>query len=197
MSSTDSRPNARNNNDTLMPAGRGGHTPSRPPSRKEAEEQEKYNHLYQRIYIVFRRGDVDFRLLAQHTGLPERRLRETILIRFNPDDTRQLLGHRPGACYTCNRKIPEAHLREPLCLICLESATKAIQSLFPEAAAQTAEAPEPASEQTPLPPTKQPEKDVVQDILNAPTPGSFVVDTRIPPQESIRHFGFQRLKARN
>ncbi len=92
------------------------------------EEKELYGTFYDRLYQALQEGRLDFSVIAEKTGLKERRLREALLYRLT-NEVIQLFGQKPGVCYVCQGRLYQPSTQEPLCLKCLNQTAHAAQSI--------------------------------------------------------------------
>ncbi|MGE0199527.1 MAG: hypothetical protein AB7P76_01020 [Candidatus Melainabacteria bacterium] len=99
-------------------------------SLQQAEERERYNNAYDRIYPLIRNKDINFHGIADESDLVERRVRECLLYRLSSGKVMQLFGLIPGRCYIC-RKTTSVGSKEPVCLDCLESIIEAVEVIHP------------------------------------------------------------------
>lgn len=90
-----------------------------------------YTRLYSEINPLVQGGKLDFRKIAERSGLKERKIREVLLSRLIPHNSVELVGHRAGFCFICSARIKETSFPEPLCITCLSMITRTIEDLYP------------------------------------------------------------------
>ncbi len=93
------------------------------------EEKELYNSYFEKIYDAITHNKMDYSMVANITGLKERRVRECLLYRLGSGEVLQLFGLEQGFCYVCRGELPRRDCKEPMCLTCLQAVDSALISL--------------------------------------------------------------------